>query len=151
MSKIIMKKLSISLLILLAFSRLCFAIDNPDSPDYVGQFEKRIAPLEKYINEKALSTLDYTLGYKKLEEALDKELNTAYNLLLSKLNAKEKELLKASQRQWLKFRATEFKWINENWDNEKMGSSSSLSVGAYRTSIIKERVLHLLHYLKESS
>ena len=146
-----MKKLSISLFLLLVFSNFCFAIDNPDSPDYVGEFEKRIAPLEKYMNQEAISTLDSTQGYAKLEEVLDKELNIAYKLLISKLDSKEKELLKASQRQWLNFRTAEFKWIVENWNNKKFGSSAALSIGAYRTVIIKERVLHLLHYLKNYS
>ena len=151
MSRKIINIIVIALVTLLVFSRVSIAVDNPDAPDYVGEFEKRIAPFEKYINEKAKTTLDYSQGYKKLEEALDKELNTAYKLLISKLNSKEKEQLKESQKQWLKFRDSEFKWISANWTNTKYGSSSVISAGAYRTTIIRERVIQLLQYLKGSS
>ena len=143
-----MKRIAISLILLFALNTLCFALDNPDSPDYVGDFKKKIAPIEKYLSQEAKTTLDIDQGYVKLEKALDQELNAAYKLLISKLDPKEKESMKYSQIQWLKFRDAEFKWIVENWDNKKFGSSSAISRGHYRTTIIKERVLHLLNYLK---
>jgi len=143
-----MKSISITIILFFAFANLGFAIDNPDAPDYVGEFEKRIATHEKYVMQEAKTTVDIDQGYVKLEKALDQELNAAYKLLISKLDAKEKESLKSSQTQWLKFRDAEFKWIVENWNNKKFGSSSSISRGHYRSTIIKERVLQLLNYLK---
>jgi uncharacterized protein YecT (DUF1311 family) len=143
-----MKPISITIILFFLIANLCFAIDNPDTSDYVGEFEKRIAPLEKYITQGAKTTLDVDQGYVKLERALDQELNAAYKLLISKLDSKEKESMKSSQIQWLKFRDTEFKWIIENWDNKKFGSSAAISRGQYRTTIIRERVMHLLNYLK---
>ncbi len=143
-----MKSIAVILILIFACTTLSFAIDNPDAPDYVGEFEKKIAPLEKYITQDAKTTLDMDQGYTKLEKALDQELNVAYKLLISKLDPKEKESLKSSQIQWLKYRDAEFKWIIENWNNNKFGSSSAISRGQYRTTIIKERVLQLLNYLK---
>ncbi len=143
-----MKSIAVILILFFACATLSFAIDNPDAPDYVGEFEKKIAPLEKYITQDAKTTLDMDQGYTKLEKALDQELNVAYKLLISKLDPKEKESLKSSQIRWLKYRDAEFKWIIENWNNNKFGSSSAISRGQYRTTIIKERVLQLLNYLK---
>jgi uncharacterized protein YecT (DUF1311 family) len=37
----------------------------------------------------------------------DKELNTNYNLLMSKLNVDEKEKLKTAQRNWIAYRDKE--------------------------------------------
>lgn len=142
-----MKPFLFAVVLFVAFTNHCLALINPDAPDYVGELEKKIAPLEKHINEKAITTLDYIEGYAKLEVVLDQEMNRVYKLLLSRLNAKEKKALKSSQIRWLKFRDAEFNWIDENWTRDNFGSSYAISRGCYRTTIIKERVLHLMNYL----
>ena len=145
-----MHKISIFILFIL-FGSASFAIDNPDAPDYVAQFEARIAPLYSYVNEEAVSTSDYTLGYGKIYEGLDIELNTAYAQLLSKLDDPQKKLLRESQRNWLKYRDAEFNFIVSNWDQEKFGSSYAMSIGVYKSTIVKNRIIELLWYLKNYS
>ena len=145
-----MHKIFIFILYILSGSA-SFAIDNPDAPDYVAQFEARMAPLYSYVNEEAVSAADYSLGYGKIYEALDIELNTAYTQLLSKLDGPQKKLLRESQRNWLKYRDAEFNFIISNWDQEKFGSSYTISIGEYRSTIVKNRILELLWYLKNYS
>jgi GH24 family phage-related lysozyme (muramidase) len=41
-----------------------------------------------------------------------------------------------------------FEFIGTNWRTENFGSSAVISRGAYRTTLIKDRVILLLHYLK---
>jgi len=134
-------------LILCLFPAICFAVDNPDAPDYLGDFRKRIAPLEKYINENAETTADFRVGYQNLEKALEKELDSALQKLTGELETYDKEQLQLSQRQWEKFRDGEFIFISNNFDNIRFGSSATLSRGAYRTSILKDRIIQLLKYL----
>jgi uncharacterized protein YecT (DUF1311 family) len=127
------------------------AIDNPDAPDYLGEFETRTAPIELSIINNSQTTLDYVEGYKKLESSLDKELNSAYQQLMAKLELEQKEMLKKSQRQWITFRDKEFSFIGNNWSRQNFGSSSAISVGAYRTQLIRNRTRQLLTYLKNYS
>lgn len=129
---------------------LSMAIDNPDAPDFLAEFEARIAPIESTINN-SNTTLDYAEGYNKLESSLDQELNIAYTQLMAKLDPQQKEMLKKSQRQWISFRDKEFGFIGNNWNRQNFGSSSVISVGAYRTELIKNRVRQLLKYLQNYS
>jgi uncharacterized protein YecT (DUF1311 family) len=124
------------------------AIDNPDAPDYIADFEARVAKHEKYIFEEAATTADMVECYVAYEADLDAELNNAYRLLMSNVEAAEQELLKASQRQWIQYRDKEFSFIGEKWNAERFGSSSAMSAGSYRTTIIKSRVLQLVSYLQ---
>lgn len=125
-----------------------WAIDTPDAPDYVAEFEARIAPLEEFIRTQAKTTLDFSKGYSDLERALDRELNKAYKKLMGKLPEANKNAIRESQTQWIKFRDLEFAFLTQNFNRENFGSSAVISRGSYRTSIIKSRVKALLHYLK---
>ena len=131
--------------VLLFVSSSLFAIDNPDAPDRVGEFEKRIAQYEQKINN-STTTSEFRKHFYQLELALDKELNAAYKILINNLDDKSKEKLKRSQRQWIKYRDAEFEFIATNWTRENFGTSSALSRGSYRTSFIKDRVVRLLQY-----
>jgi uncharacterized protein YecT (DUF1311 family) len=136
------------LLLPLIFSNHAWALDNPDAPDYVAEFEARMAPLHAFVQDKAETTPDYSEGYKALEDALDKELNSAYQSLMKVLPEASKEALRASQKQWIKYRDTEFEFIAKNFNKEDFGSSYVVSVGSYRSSIIEARIKDLLWYLK---
>ena len=139
------KKIIYSLLWLISLPAL--AIDNPDAPDYVGEFEARMQQHETYIYEKATTTQDYREGYAAYEKDLDAELNQAYKLLMSNLAPEQQELLKQSQRDWIKFRDSEYSFISDNWTTQQFGTSSVISRGNYRTMLIKNRVITLLSYL----
>jgi len=143
-----MKYLLFALLILVNTS---WAIDNPDAPDYVAEFELRMQPLENYIYKEASNTLEYAQGYDELESALDKELNLAYRKLMKRLPDESKEALKLSQRQWIKYRDLEFSFVSTNFTRAEFGSSAGLTRGGFRTTLIKDRVKLLLWYLKNHS
>ena len=124
------------------------ALDNPDAPDYVAEFRTRSKAHELAINQEALTNQDYVNAYSAYECFLDQELNRAYRSLIDRLNEKSLQRLIQSQENWLKYRDTEFEFIGTNWKTENFGSSSVISRGAYRTTLIKNRVILLLHYLK---
>lgn len=134
-----------ALLFISLFSFSTLAIDNPDAPNRIEQFKSRIFKYEQSI-QNASSTIGFIESYYAYEQALDKELNQAYSVLISKLDGEAKTLLKHSQRQWIKYRDAEFSYIVENWSRKNFGSSYALSRGSYKTAFIRSRVEQLLHY-----
>ncbi len=123
------------------------AIDNPDTPDLVGAFRLRALVFEKAANN-ASNNRASLLAYADYQTFLDKELNQAYSLLLTKLPPPQQAELKTAQGHWLAFRDAEFELIKHNWTRENFGSSAGISQGAYRCSLIENRVIQLLHYVK---
>jgi len=122
------------------------AIDNPDTRNYIGEFQSRELQHLEEIDNPNNTTLDFSEAYAEYQVFLDRELNIAYKLIKSKLSAERQAELKQSQQNWIKFRDAEFEFINNNWIRKNFGSSSGLSRGNYRTTIIKNRVSQLLFY-----
>ena len=127
---------------------LCFAIDNPDAPDLVAEFQARCSKFESKLREQTGSTREIIVAYAEYEKFLDQELNRAYTALVSRVAAESRPKLVQSQRRWMQYRDAEFLFIAANWTVETFGSSSAISRGGYRTTIIKDRTVTLLHYLK---
>jgi len=65
-------------------------------------------------------------------------LNRVYKELMKKLSPEEKELLKRSQQQWIKFKDAEFKFL----DNLYLGTGTMIPVIIMgdKLDIISERV-----------
>lgn len=133
---------------LLAQASFCFAIDNPDVPDLVADFESRSKKYELVVEKQAQNQEEILKAYVQYGDFLDQELNQAYTALSKQLNANSKQSLLRSQRLWIQFRDAEYNFIDNNWTLDNFGSSSAISRSAYQTAIIKNRVVELLHYLK---
>lgn len=124
------------------------AIDNPDAPDLVADFRARAEVFETRIGVSAGSQRETAAAYAEYEHFLDAELNHAYRALAGKLGAAAQTILAQSQQRWLVYRDAEFRFIENNWTFARFGTSAALSRGAYRSSIIKDRTITLLEYLK---
>lgn len=135
-------------LCLLAHGPLCAAIDNPDAPDILAAFEARSKKFELGIQEQAQNQAEITNAYARYSTFLDQELNQTYAALSKQLNESGKQALLRSQRLWIQFRDAEYGFIENNWTVANFGSSSTISRNAYRTTLLKNRVIELLHYLK---
>lgn len=129
-------------------SPLAFAIDNPNSSDYIAQFEASEKALLKAIQNPSNGTRDTIRAYHEYKLFLDKELNKAYKIVKSNLSIDRQKELTTSQRNWIKFRDTEFELINNNWTRSSFGSSFAISRGDYSSAVIRNRVIRLLHYAK---
>lgn len=125
----------------------CPAIDNPDAPNHVAEFENRAAPYEARITEQGGTTAEVRDALAEYERFLDRELNAAYKSLMKQLEEPLKTSLRHSQRQWIAYRDVEFQFIEETWTRAAFGSSAVLSRGQYRAAIIKARVRQLYAYL----
>jgi len=138
-------------LVIIALSlatNVAFAIDNPDTPDFVGDFELREHVFLEQINNPNNGSRDYLIAYDNYQQFLDNELNSAYQLLKSKLPTERQEDLRCSQSNWLAFRDTEIEMITNTWTRENFGSSAGMSRGDYHSTLLKNRVLQLLNYAK---
>jgi uncharacterized protein YecT (DUF1311 family) len=135
-------------LCLVLHGSLCFAIDNPDAPDLVAEFEARAQKFETNVQIQGLNTSDTVRAYFEYEEFLDQELNQTYSALIKRISSASRKNLMDSQKRWLYFRDAEFLFVTNNWTVENFGSSYAISRGASRTKIIRDRVIELLHYLK---
>lgn len=133
---------------LCCYSFSVYAIDNPDAPDYLGDFANRAQTYEQDIQQTAYRSQDYIAAYAAYENFLDQELNNTYQQLMAHLNADAQQALKDSQHKWLAYRDAEFDFIAGNWTAKNFGSASVISRGDYRTQLVKDRVIRLLHYLK---
>lgn len=123
-----------------------FAIDNPDAPDLVAEFKAREQSLIAAAENPNNGYRDYLLAYTNYLEFLDEELNTVYQNLRSKLPEDQKKQLKDSQVNWIKYRDLEFTFIENTWTKADFGSSSSISRGQYKASVVRNRVIQLMHY-----
>lgn len=148
-AKLILHLLFVALLgPIICCSSSALAIDNPDAPDYVGNFMNQAQVFESEIQRTPYGTQDYISAYATYERFLDEALNKAYQQLMGNLDEEGKQQLQNAQRHWLKYRDAEFSFIERNWTIDNFGSSSIVSRAGYRTTIIKHRVKVLLHYLK---
>ncbi len=138
----------LAILVLVLFSNFTFAIDNPDAPDLIAEFEAREEPLIAAIEKPTNTTGDYSVAYANYLKFLDKELNAVYKTLRTKLTVDKQKQLKASQVRWLKYRDLEFTFIDGTWTNKDFGTSSAISRGQYKASVVRDRVIQLMHYAK---
>lgn len=122
------------------------AIDNPDAPDRVAAFASRSAKFEQSIQDAPSGSL--ARAYREYEDFLARELAAAYATLSQQVGAKRRADLAKAQQQWQRYRDAEFRFIDENWTPEDFGTSYVISRGDYRTTVLKERIVQLLHYLK---
>lgn len=127
---------------------LVYAIDNPDAPDYVGDFLERAGVYAHEIQHTPHTTQGYVRIYARYEDFLNDELNSAYTRLMTVLSDEAKHALSRSQEQWFRYRDQEFEFIALNWTYANFGSASVISRGDYRTRIINDRIVLLLQYLQ---
>ena len=135
-------------LALAGWACLARAIDNPDAPDRVAEFESRALPFEQ-----ALDATDgggaATRAGQAYARFLGTELQAAYGFMLGRLQGRQRQALVESQLRWARFREAESRFISQQWDPARVGTSASLSVAGYQNAIVKERVLQLLRYAAE--
>ena len=99
--------------------------------------------------EESFSTANQRDCINKAYEDWDKLLNQTYQSLIKELSEESKIQLKESQRNWLKYRDTEFNFINKYYFQDKQGTLNYVIADSKKMEIIKQRTLMLLEYLKE--
>lgn len=115
-------------------------------PSMVYTQEKDIdLQLEKCLNTN-ISNSEKRKCIEVAEASWDKLLNKYYGLLIDKLPRESQNKLRESQRNWIKYRDTEFHFINEYFLNYKQGSQYYLIGDNKRLELVKKRTLELKEY-----
>ena len=70
---------------------LCFAIDNPDTLDFVAVFEARALKFETNVQNQGQNTGDTVRAYYEYKKFLDQELNQPYSALLKRVNKESRK------------------------------------------------------------
>jgi uncharacterized protein YecT (DUF1311 family) len=82
------------------------------------------------------------------EEEWDKLLNKNYQALMKKLDKENQEFLRASQREWVKYRDLEFKFSG-NFYGGFDGTMYRVIAAGFRADFVRNRALQLGSYLEE--
>jgi len=119
---------------------------NPHQDTYKSEIEIRIDKIENECMENNPTQGGMNDCAGKSLEAWDKALNEVYGKLMKRLDEKSKISLRDSQREWLKYRDSHFKFLETYYDKLE----GSMYVGMHtkdETAIVRERVLTLLSLL----
>lgn len=150
-----MKKIVFTVGMLISLNLFAFENKDIDSFLKLESFET-VEKFESYINKYTQECLDNGFGGTGSipcfvsYELWDKELNIYYRKLMSKLTAKEKELLKESQKKWLESRDKTIEFnslmLDKNYDQE--GTMFLLDRANVADSDISEIIKNRALYLK---
>lgn len=127
---------------LLALSAFAAAVDNPDAPDYIGEFRARSASYEQAVGEAAGGNASTELG--AWFAFLERELTQTQAALSAALSEPERAQLKRAQSRWRKQFEADEDLFRAIWSRERAGSSAALSVGLERAAALQQRVELLL-------
>ncbi|QHS13872.1 MULTISPECIES: hypothetical protein [unclassified Shewanella] len=126
----------------------CFAIDNPDAPDYVNDFIADALIYESKLSQCDCSPIELTAEYEAFNQFLDQRLVHSERLVNHFVEDDGKLLFNESQASWEAYAKKEGEFILANWTKESFGSSYLLSRLDYLTSIKKQRIITLYYYAK---
>lgn len=136
-----------AVLALMLAAGAALAVDNPDRPDRLGQFETRCQAFERQVSA-AASTLATVRALGDYRLFLDQELARAQADLSAALPSPAlRDALARSQRNWVAFRDADFDFIRDAISPERQGSSAAVAAGQLRNLVLKSRVQELLGYL----
>jgi uncharacterized protein YecT (DUF1311 family) len=105
--------------------------------------------LEKEIDADP-STSGMINAYKRAIDAWDSELNKNYQALMKKLDKENQDELRASQREWIKYRDLEFKFNGNLWMDFD-GTMYRVFPFIFQSNFVRERALRLGYYLEDLS
>ena len=103
--------------------------------------------MSRMIDEDS-STAGVMEAYEYASKEWDKLLNENYKALMGKLSKQEQEKLRASQREWIKYRDLEFAFNEEYW-SKFMGTMYIPFPYAFQSNFVRERALRLGFYLED--
>ena len=142
-----MKKVNVSVLAAI----LCFCLFSEAVKAASAYEAAEIHPIDIAIEEKIdadPSTVGMIEAYEWGIQEWDKLLNKNYSALMKKLGKEDQERLRASQREWIKFRDLEFAF-NENYWGGFEGTMYRTFPFAFKSDFVRERALRLGYYLED--
>jgi uncharacterized protein YecT (DUF1311 family) len=128
---------------ILFFSLFSFAVLSQTK----SKIENTIDGIElKCLKKKDISNVEMCNCTINAREAWDKELNKYYTLIKTKLPKQAFEVLKESQKQWIKYRDKEFAFISNYYFEVKEGTMWYAVAENKKKEIVKTRAIDLIEY-----
>lgn len=124
----------------------CQAIDNPDAPDYLGDFLTEASSYEQVIYVDAQTASDAMEAYREYIGFLEEELVTVTFALEAEFSGSEREAFDKARNAWEAYQEAEKAFISTVWTPQNFGSSSAMSRLAFYTELLKSRILQLQKY-----
>ncbi len=136
----------IGLLLAALSSIACQAVDSPDAPDYLSNFQKEAAQYVQMIPEEATTTAEMADGYRDYIEFLEQELITAEAAVESELGETDRMTFAEAKAAWRTYRDAEKELIASVWVPGNFGSSSAVSRLAFYAELLRARIELLQKY-----
>lgn len=137
---------SLAFLSIALTSVACQAIDNPDAPDYLGDFQSEVATHDQAIYEDAQTMSDSIEAYRDYIGFLEEELTTVISAVESELSGSEREALIKSQSAWEVYQDKEKAFVSSVWTPQTFGTSSAFSRLAFYADVLRSRIELLQKY-----
>lgn len=137
---------SLTFLAIALASVACQAVDNPDAPDYLGDFRAEAATHEQAIYEDAQTTSDSMEAYRDYIGFLEGELAAATAVLEGELSGSEREAFQEARRDWEGYQKAEKTFVTSVWTPKNFGSSSAFSRLAFYADVLRSRIELLQMY-----
>ncbi|WP_165774475.1 lysozyme inhibitor LprI family protein [Herbaspirillum robiniae] len=115
-----------------------------------GYAQEKTHPIDIWLQraiDKDPSTVGIREATNQARQMWDKELNRSYQHLISRLPANQKEILRTSQRTWLKFRDADGEVISQIIAAQQ-GTMFQMTATSYWMELTRARALQLDDYDK---
>lgn len=126
-------------------SAMALFVSSPVLAAQAGTAEDLIDAWLEAAVQKDPSTAGVRNATNRAREMWDEEMNSCYKRLMSQLDASQQAALRASQRDWLKFRDSEFKTISQIVTT-RGGTMWQVVATSGGMRIVKDRTLQLRGY-----
>jgi uncharacterized protein YecT (DUF1311 family) len=134
------------LVILLAISLTALDAQNASEKKYPIDIK-----LEQWLAADSNQTTNGMVKcIRKAEKEWDGELNRYYQLLMKNLDTDSRQQLKTTQRHWLKYRDSEFKFQAALW-RQSQGTIWKLVYAEYQMQFVRQRVIWLMQYYDDKT
>jgi len=113
----------------------------------IDNFNQRMQSFERVVAQRANNRPALVNAYNSLEDALNKEMDRAFDMVMKKMTPKHRASMTDSQYQWAVQREKEYTWIDSAHGPIVEQSDEHVKVLQLRNLMMNARVLQLYSYI----
>ena len=113
----------------------------------IDGFNQRMKSFETIVAQRVNKRPGLINAYNNLEDALNKEMDRAFEMVMSRISPKRRAAMTKAQQQWAEHRATEYVWIDSTHGPVVEQSDEHVKVLQLRNLMMNARVLQLYSYI----
>lgn len=124
-----------------------FPIFSQANASEIDGFNQRMKTFETQVAQRVGKRPGLINAYNNLEDALNKEMDRAFDMVMSRVSPNRRAAMTKAQQQWAEHRATEYVWIDSTHGPVVEQSDEHVKVLQLRNLMMNARVLQLYSYL----